>query len=319
MSKDAAIRRALRALRTDEDGHPGVNVLEAYVEGRLSAEDRRRIDELALQLPMVAEDLSDLQRIHDQIARHQTRRAVRWGRVAAGAAVAASALFGVWVATRSPRQTEPVATTAALTAEQRSVVDNALADARVMVPENVRQLRRPAGTLLGSGPAAQRFSPLTPVATAVRSQRPTFTWTSADADGYTVAVFDERFVEVARSPRLSTTSWTLAIDLARGATYLWQVTAHRPAGDVIAPQPPDPEARFAVADADTAARFDALEARLGDDPLTFGILLANAGLVSEAREQLERASRLPATEATARRLLTSLDAYGTPTTTKPAQ
>jgi hypothetical protein len=51
-----------------------------------------------------------------------------------------------------------------------------------------------------------------------------------------------------------------------------------------------------------------VQARLAHEPLALGILLAEAGLVSEARVDLTRAVKVPGTSATARRLLESLGA-----------
>jgi hypothetical protein len=311
---EAAIRRARRALESaaDEAGqteHPGIESLEAYVEGRLSAEDRARLDELAARLPMVAEDLADLRSVQAQLASPPlASRSLRWGRVAAAAAIAATLALGVWLTVRStaPPDAAAPATIAALTQDERARVDGIVAAGRITVPAAVAALNRPAGTLLGTSSVPATLSPVMPLGTAVRSTRPSFTWTDAGADAYTVAIFDERFTEVARSPRIAGTSWTPAADLQRGGSYLWQVTAHRAAGDLTAPQPPNPEARFVVIDAATAARIDALEGRASSDPLAFGILLADAGLVIDARAQLERAARVPATADAARRLLDSL-------------
>jgi len=132
-----------------------------------------------------------------------------------------------------------------------------------------------------------------------------------------VAVFDQNFSEVARA-RVTGTSWRPDVDLARDATYSWQVTAKRGSQNITEPRPPRPEARFHVVDASMVDEVHDLRRRLDRQPLALGILLAERGLIADARAALMRARSIPETADAAGRLLGSLD-QGTPTTTKPAQ
>jgi len=309
-----AIRGALGALRPDDE-HPGHERLEAYVEGRLTPEERAEIDRIAARSPVVAEDLADLHAIHKTlVVQPAARRNVRWGRIAAMAAVAAGVVLAIWIG--NPRVQAPTRTTI-VTADERAAADAAVAAGRITLPESINTLRPREGTLLGASQPA-RFHLQTPVGTAVLSQRPVFRWDDASADAYTVAVFDQNFSEVARS-RVTGTSWSPDVDLPRGSTYSWQVTAHRGNDADTEPKPPRPEARFTIVDSSTAQRVEDLQRRLdANEPLVLGILLAESGLIDDAREHLTRASQLPETAGVARRLLDSLD-QGTPITTKPAQ
>jgi hypothetical protein len=119
-------------------------------------------------------------------------------------------------------------------------------------------------------------------------------------------VYDERFNEIARSAAITGTSWTPAGALPRGATLAWQVTAHLPSRDVLAPTPPQPEARFQVVDSATAELMAGQRARLANEPLALGILSANAGLIDDAAAALRRAAEQPATAERAKALLASL-------------
>jgi len=316
--QDEAIRGALGALRP-EDEHPGHELLEAYVEGRLTPEQRAEIDQLAARSQVVAEDLADLQTVNDALRLEPSRlhrggsRSVqlRWGRGAALAALAASVVFAVWIFNQGVQ-----APTRVVSTDEAERVRLAVTSGRVTLPAQIVSLRPVEGTLLGAAqPAAFRLQ--TPVGTAVPSQRPLFTWDDARAEAYTVAVFDQSFSEVARG-RTNSTSWQPDVDLRRGGTYSWQVTAHRGSEDITEPKPPRPEARFTIVDAATADRIAEMQTRLANEPLTLGVLLAESGLIDEARVQLSRASRLPESRAVAARLLESLD-QGTPITTKPAQ
>jgi len=132
---------------------------------------------------------------------------------------------------------------------------------------------------------------LGPIGTAVRSASPAFSWRAVEgATAYTVAVYDDRFNEVARSPQVTTTSWKPTAALPRGVALAWQLTAHLSDHDVIAPKPPQPEARFLVVTDAAAAAVAAEEARLTAEPIALGIVLANAGLVADAERVLSRAA-----------------------------
>jgi len=227
--------------------------------------------------------------------------------------VATSVVVAVWIALRpsGPRNSVAVrpapagAVQSSLTDDESARVQRTIAAGRITLPDQVAALSQPADRDGPRGPGPL-FSLISPVGTAVRASRPQFTWSDAGADAYTVTVFDETSVEVARSTRVAGTSWTTSADLRRGGTYRWQVTAHRGARNETEPRPPRPEAKFIVLDAAALVRVQAVEARLAGEPLALGILLAEAGLISEARVDLTRATKVPATAAAARRLLESL-------------
>ena len=306
-----AVRRALGALRpgADEDSHPGIDALEAYVDGRLSPSERAEIDALAAQSSIVAEDLADLRAVREHLPVPVGRTNVQWGRIAAGLGIAASVTVAVWLLNRPvepPREAEPVAASS-LTGDEQARVTAAVAAGRIELPASVSETIRPRGTLLAPQSTPARFGPLGPVGTAVRSSRPTFSWSDAGADAYTIAVFNETFAEIARSPRVVGTSWTPEAELPRGKTFVWQVTAHRGASSDTEPKPPQPEARFAVLDAAVAARIEEQASRLANEPLALGVLYAEAGLLADARAELTRAAETPATAEAARRLLLSLN------------
>jgi hypothetical protein len=286
-------------------------VIEAYVDGRLTPEQRADVERLAARSRIVAEDIADLQLIGADRSRSASR--LDWARVAAIAAVAAMVLIGVWFARPAPVQ----APTRVVSSDEAERVRLAMTSGRVPVPEKIAALRAADGTLLG-GTQPPAFRLQTPVGSAVLGTRPLFTWDDAPAEAYTVAVFDQNFTEIARG-RTDGTSWRPDLDLPRGGTYSWQVTAHRGTESITEPKPPRPEARFTIADEATATRIAELQARLANEPLTLGVVLAEEGLIVEARIQLARAAaEHPEIADIARRLYASLD-QGTPITTKPAQ
>ena len=173
--------------------------------------------------------------------------------------------------------------------------------------------------MLGDRGTGTSFGPQSPRGTAVATVRPEFRWEAAPgASAYTVSVFNERFEEIA-SGRVVGTRWTPGHDLPREQVLSWQVTAHRPAGQLTAPAPPAPEARFRVLAAGEAARMDDVRRRLVTDPLSLAILQARVGLINEAAASLGRAEAQPLTREAAQALRRSLPGQGAPTTTNPAQ
>jgi hypothetical protein len=142
--------------------------------------------------------------------------------------------------------------------------------------------------LMGGASDAPGFQPLLPLATAVETDRPTFEWTHVPgATVYVVSVFDLDFDQVAESPPLVATRWRPDAPLARGRTYVWQVRASRADGEIVAPAPPAPEARFHVLSPTEAARLVGVRGRYRDFHLVLGVLLAEAGALDEAERELE--------------------------------
>jgi hypothetical protein len=136
----------------------------------------------------------------------------------------------------------------------------------------------------------RRVTQPTPVGTAVTATTPAFAWTPVkDATAYDVAVFDERFNEVASATGVTGTTWTPSAALPRGVTLSWQVTAHVAGRTVLAPVPPQPEARFLVVDARVEAAVAADRQRLAADPVALAVLLAERGLFADAFAALNRA------------------------------
>jgi len=177
----------------------------------------------------------------------------------------------------------------ALDTADRAVLAEALRSGRAPVPSSIAALGGRQLTLLGPTASASVLAPRTPVATAVDAARPAFEWTAPpDATSFVVAVFDQNLDKVAESEPLSTTRWTPGTPLPRGATYMWQIRARTAGGEVTAPAPPAPEARFAVLSREDADRVAAWRREYAASPLTLGVLLARVGLIGEAWTYLDR-------------------------------
>jgi len=326
--RNADLHRAAAALsrgispRPDDDDHPAYETLEALVDARLHPAEVEAVQAHVNLCTVCAEDVADLSALRTAmqppapaLAPAPARRRL----VVIAASIAATIVLAVWLSDRGgpaepaspPLATVPPAAPAGpasrLTPEEQSVVASAAQSGRLPVPADVASLAGSVGTLLGEPTAGGPLRALMPVGTVVLAARPGFAWSALPgARAYTVAVFDEQFTEVARSARLTTTAWTPDVDLPPGRTLSWQVTAHLSTGDVNGPAPPQPEARFRVIDARTAAITMDQLSRLTNEPLALGILLARSGLLLEAARLLERAVADEATRAQAQTLLADL-------------
>lgn len=317
----AALARGISPGPDDHD-HPAYETIEALVDGRLHAADVEAVQAHAELCSVCAEDIADLSAMRaamqppaPAVASAPARRRL----MVIAASIAATVVLAVWLSERAgpgdpapvPLATAPPAVPLApasrLTPEEQAVVAGAAEARRLEVPADVASLAGSVGTLLGETGDRGPLTPSMPIGTVVLAARPAFAWSPMPgARAYTVAVFDEQFTEVARSGRLTATAWTPAVDLPAGRTLSWQVTAHLASGDVNGPAPPQPEARFRVIDAQTAATTMDQLSRLSNEPLALGILLARSGLLQEAARLLERASADETTRVQAQALLADL-------------
>lgn len=330
-------------LRAAEAGAPSPEDLAGYVDGTLDA-DRREALSLALADDAVLQqELADLVEMRSALRSAAWRRkAIAFVSLAAAAGVAlgVAALFEPRVSRvrDTASNAAPPATTADTMAllrlrdaggvlalgadgtlggaglagvpdDLRARVAAALRSGRPAVPDEVRDLGAPALTLMGGGDAGGgRFAVLAPLATVVRSDRPTFRWSAhAGARAYVVSVFDQDLNRRASSGETRGTLWECTLALERGRTYLWQVAALTSGGGrVVAPAPPQPEARFRVLASDAAA---ALRERLrasGGSHLVAGVLLAEAGVLDDAERELRQLVAANPGSPEAQRLLTAL-------------
>jgi hypothetical protein len=112
----------------------------------------------------------------------------------------------------------------------------------------------------------------------------------ADDDGRTPGnkYCHEKLNEVATSGPVMATSWRVPHTLARGATYSWQVTAHKKNGQTItSPVLPAPQAKFQVLARVRLKELKQARRVYPDSHLTLRILYAQAGMLDDAVREFQ--------------------------------
>lgn len=175
-----------------------------------------------------------------------------------------------------------------LTPAYQQMVKRVLTAQRIDVSPAVADLVGKAGTLMGGSGEGVSFALLTPVGTAVQSDRPVFRWRSlSGASSYVVKIYDADFNEVAASQPLTETTWAASAALARGREYSWQVTAQVAGREIASPSPPAPEARFKVLEQAKADELARARQTYASSHLTLGILYAQTGLLDDAEREFQ--------------------------------
>jgi hypothetical protein len=197
----------------------------------------------------------------------------------------------------------------ALAPADQQAVAQAVKTQEVELPESLAPLRGGADTLRSGSAPGVSFPILTPVGTAVLTDRPTLRWGPlSGARSYVVNVYDRNFNKVAASEPQARTEWTLPRSLERGQVYSWHVVAVREGQELTSPEPPAPEARFMVLDQTKTEALQRARQSYASSHLTMGTLYARAGLLDEAEREFQLFLRAHPGSKIARKLLRSVQA-----------
>jgi hypothetical protein len=171
------------------------------------------------------------------------------------------------------------------------LVREALAAGVLRTPPLINQLAV-RGRSIMSPTGAGAFSLLRPVATLIETDRPTFEWRELPgATSYSVGVFDSAGNEIASSPALTSTAWTITKPLARGRAYIWQVRAIKDGAETRLPRPEDGDAKFAVLGAAELRKLDEARKLYAGSHLMMGLFYARAGLLDDCEKEFEALAR----------------------------
>ena len=165
--------------------------------------------------------------------------------------------------------------------------------AGVAFPDDVRQFTSMGGSAnetatLGDSPTGRLVGP---IATVIRSKRPTLRWTSFGADSYMVRLTDETTGDSVPGPDSATgLSWSPSADLKPGHVYSWSVQG------IEAGTPTETlnrsgklPARFKVLSESGARKLRTAMKRAGKDAALQGGAMAELGLFEEAEPILRKA------------------------------
>lgn len=194
----------------------------------------------------------------------------------------------------------------------QQVMKEALATGEVKPAPALAGLFGLAGGLRGGSAEGVPFAFVGPVGEAVQTDRPTFRWLPlSEATSYTVTISD-REKEVAASPLLSATEWTVPQSLPRGVIYTWQVTALKNGEKITSPTPPAPDARFKVLEQEKVEELKRLRENFAGNRLLLGSLYAQAGLLDDAEREFRALLAANPRSRVAQRLLRNLRAQRRP-------
>ncbi len=309
-------------LQADEPSEPGEHLdlptLAAYLDHALTSEEAARVEEhlancspcraLATDSAAALAPPEPVPLRPPSTADSSSPRPIRWrSRALAAAAVLLVCLFAAWFLHRSTASLDP--RLEALGVEPRSfarapesvqVAVLQVLDGSWPAPESFAGLTEDSSSPTLRGGAHTLPRPIAPRWTRTRDRRPTLLWIPARSqDG---AGIREEILLVDESERLVATLGpetasskedgslhraTFPKDLSPlepGRLYAWKINSRAGAEQVASPFVP-----FRLLPAEDAEPLERDLARLGDDPVLTGLLLARHGLYAEAASHLSSA------------------------------
>jgi hypothetical protein len=177
---------------------------------------------------------------------------------------------------------------AGVPAKYQQMVKQTLTSQQIGTPHMLSELIGKSGVLMGPAEEGHPIALLSPVGTVVKEVRPVFRWRAlAGAESYVLKIYDADFNEVAASPQLSGTVWTVTRSLERGRTYSWQLTARAGGKEIVSPIKPAPDAKFMVLNQTKAGELAQAKNAGANSHLTLGILYAQSGLLDDAEREFQ--------------------------------
>jgi hypothetical protein len=321
--------------------HLSYKQLEQYVDGKLSALDRKSAQAHLDTCQLCSEELRDLHTFKVELAAYRGRTDRWWSHLSASwltprrvalafamtVVIALVAEVGRWRLSPShevrtaetlnsnSNDEEMLTAINELPPEEQSDLREVISQQRIKSPDVLAELKGTQQALLGESQEVLRFELLTPVGEVVLDPRPLFHWQPlAGASSYSVAIFDANLNPAQSSPPLHTTEWRVDRALKRGQLYLWQVRAHlRDDRSVSAPSPPSPEAKFRVLDQKRADEIGRLLQAHPKSHIALAVLCVRAGLLEQGEYELQQVAKGDPNYGLAQNLLRSIQEIRNPT------
>jgi hypothetical protein len=165
----------------------------------------------------------------------------------------------------------------------------ALKSRKLRMSKALDDLRESSAPLMG-GSSESALTLHSPISEIIAGDRPTFRWRRlGGAISYQVTITDPAsdYREIASSPQLRGLAWTPSRPLERGRIYAWQVIARTEDGEVNAPGPNAPEARFKVLEWTMANELARAKRVYAGRRLALALRYVEAGLLDEAERELK--------------------------------
>jgi hypothetical protein len=190
------------------------------------------------------------------------------------------------------------------------MVRAALAGEGLSKPNVLDNMSSPPIKSLGERTGESAFQLIGPLSKVISEQRPSLKWRVLNgATSYVASVFDSNFNRVAESPPLSTPAWTLAVNLQRGQTYSWEVTAVKDGKEITAPIAPAPRAQFRILEAEKLSALTKLRGQKPVSHLALGLTYAHFGLVPDAESEFRQLVKENPDSALAKKLLRTVQSW----------
>jgi hypothetical protein len=230
------------------------------------------------------------------------------------------------VETRRSSGSRPTASPDRSMSGGRQGIEASLVSKDLVMPPVIEMFDRSPVVARGNEIRSESFAALRPLSTVISEDQPTFRWTACrGATSYTVSVYDANIHLVRTSALLSETRWMPPAPLERGVLYTWIVTALKDGKQLFAPAPPK-RAEFKIIE---GAKLVELRRQFKDtlSHAARGVILAEAGLLDEAEQELQHHLTLHSTDRHVKKLLETVKSWRSPkpylppspATTKPAQ
>jgi hypothetical protein len=128
-----------------------------------------------------------------------------------------------------------------------------------------------------------------PVREAVLETRPKFEWVAGPTGTtFGITIVDAEGTTIVSAEGIKVGAWVSTSDLPRGRTLFWSVTSQRTDGGTLRSPRRGLGAPFLVLSQAEASAITAARAKYGDSPCSLGVLLAEAGLLREAKAEIDK-------------------------------
>lgn len=191
--------------------------------------------------------------------------------------------------------------------QEQQAISNVVQDRKFNIPSQVTNMFGNKEIIRGNTEELP-FELISPVATAVATDRPVFRWQSlANAKAYQVRIFDSDFRSILQSQWIHETEWIANQGLPVGMTLIWQVAARKDNQEIISPFAPFPDAKFRILNADETAKVQELRNKYSNFHLILGVQFVQFGLLDDAQNEFIELQKLNPDSKEASALLNSFN------------